>query len=221
MDLWAYGFIRIFNFWKNGFLPLSSGNTAWIKHSNPYSHSHSDSHLNSYSHSHSDLPLNSYQYLNSLTLAIIFAFISYSHTDSPWNSLSYWIHILIHLNLKFYLNRYKVWQLRIWKIFFTGDVATLQAGKHVEIYVYTFRYNAMMLSSEPCILSASNTSSITTSKVENYKLYFTTSSLDHFQQPNRQQMISQVFPFRFANENNTIWWTNSGWGQTLQCIPMC
>ncbi len=26
-DLWVYGFIRIFNFWKNGFLPLSSGNT--------------------------------------------------------------------------------------------------------------------------------------------------------------------------------------------------
>ncbi len=28
MDLWVYGFIRIFNFWKNGILPLSSGNTA-------------------------------------------------------------------------------------------------------------------------------------------------------------------------------------------------
>ncbi len=25
-DLWVYGFIRIFNFWKNGFLPLLSGN---------------------------------------------------------------------------------------------------------------------------------------------------------------------------------------------------
>ncbi len=30
MDLWVYGLIQIFNFWKHGFLPLSTGNTGGV-----------------------------------------------------------------------------------------------------------------------------------------------------------------------------------------------
>ncbi len=50
--------------------------------------------------------------------------------------------------------------------------------------VYTFLDNAVMFCGEPCILSVSSTVCITTPKVENYKLYFTMSSLNHFQQHN-------------------------------------
>ncbi len=68
------------------------------------------------------------------------------------------------------------------KIFFTGDVATPRAGEHTEIFVYTFLNNVVKFHSEPCILSVSNTSCITTFEDKTCKLYFTMSSLDYFQQ---------------------------------------
>ncbi len=55
-------------------------------------------------------------------------------------------------------------------------------SKHAEIFVYFFLYNAVEFCGESCILSVSSTLGITTSKVESYKLYFTMSSLDNFQQ---------------------------------------
>ncbi len=50
------------------------------------------------------------------------------------------------------------------------------------IFVYTFLNNAAKLHGELHISSISSTFGITTSKVENYKLYLTVLSLDYFQQ---------------------------------------